>query len=529
MPKFDLDTATRLEAHYGDRIVRCWPERPPGLYALLEDAERRTPNAEAVICNGERLTYSTLKRRVDALATSLTQEGIRSGDRIALFLRNSSAFIVGLLAAARVGAVAVPLNVREQGPEVLHVLNDCAAKGVIYHSDLAGRLPSHAESPALTLRIVVGESDGNALTFDELCSQAVTGAPSPVREEDLAWIVYTSGTTGRPKGAMLTHMGLVHMAMQYERLMDARSDDRMLVAVPLSHVTGLTAAILVMIRAGGALVLMEEFKAGPFLDLASRERMTLTTMVPAMYKLCLMRPDFGAADLGGWRLGAYGGAIMPVALLKELAEALPNLGLLNLYGATETSGAVTAMPPDGTSVRPDSVGRAVEIADVLVMDDDGREVQPGTAGELWLRSVTTAKGYWNNPEATAREFVAGFWKSGDIGTVDDDGYVRIHDRKKDMINRGGYKIYSAEVEGVLAQHPDILEAAVIGTPCPVLGERVHAFVVPRAGSIDVASVRQLCVDNLSDYKVPESFVVRREALPRNANGKVLKRQLSIST
>jgi long-chain acyl-CoA synthetase len=528
MSQSEQPSAVQMEAHYGDRVVRCWPDRPHDLYALLQDSKRRRPDAEAVVCDGERLTYAALKQRVDALATGLSSRGVGTGDRIALFLKNSSTFIVGLFAAARLGAVAVPLNVREQTPELLHILNDCAAKAVICHSGVAGRLPSAGEVPALALRIVVGGDDEHALNYEEMCNQAADGAPSPVSEEDLACIVYTSGTTGRPKGAMLTHLGLVHMAMQYEKTMEARSDDRMVVAVPLSHVTGLTAAILVMVRVAGALVLMEEFKAGPFLELAGAERMTLTTMVPAMYKLCLMRADFATADLSHWRLGAYGGAMMPVALLEELAAALPGLGLLNLYGATETSGAVTAMPPSGTATRPDSVGQALEIADILVMDDEGREVPVGAAGEVWLRSATTAKGYWNNPEATAREFVAGFWKSGDIGTVDEFGYVRILDRKKDMINRGGYKIYSAEVEGVLAQHPHILESAVVGAPCPVLGERVHAFIVPRHEHVDVASLRELCVSSLSDYKVPERFIIRREPLPRNANGKVLKRQLTVT-
>jgi acyl-CoA synthetase (AMP-forming)/AMP-acid ligase II len=517
----------RLEAHYGDRVVRCWADRPESLHALLAQAAAKDAEAEAVVCGDERLTYGELLRRSAALAAGLQDRGIARGDRVALLLRNSTAFVVALFAVARLGAVAVPLNVREQTPEILHILGDCGARAVVFHAGLAERLPPAADLPDLAVRIAADGAVAGVYRYEDLIAGAAAPAPAAVDEEDLAWIVYTSGTTGRPKGAMLTHLGLVQMALQYERCMKAAAGDRMIVAVPLSHVTGLTASILVMVRAGGTLVLMEEFKADAFLDLADREAMSLTTMVPAMYKLCLMNEAFARVNLSRWRLGAYGGAIMPVALIEELAAHLPRLGLLNLYGATETCGAVTAMPPEGTIQRPESVGRPVDIAEVVVMDDDGRQAPPGGSGEVWLRSGTTSRGYWNNPQATAREFVAGFWKSGDIGTLDDEGYLRIHDRKKDMINRGGYKIYSAEVEGVLARHPDILESAVISSPCPVLGERVHAIVVPRGEAVDVASVRELCVASLSDYKVPESFVVRREPLPRNANGKVLKRTLSL--
>jgi len=530
MSRIALKPDIRFEAHYGDRVVRCWQDRPPSVHALLEVASARDPGREAVVCGDERLSYEDLTRRSAALAEALACRGIRQGDRVALLLRNSTAFIITLFAASRLGAVAVPLNVREQTPEILHILRDCSARCLVFHANLASRIPSNSELPDLVLMVAAEGEAADATRFETLISDRAPMQPAAtVDEEDLAWIVYTSGTTGRPKGAMLTHFGLVQMAIQYEREMGVRATDRMIVSVPLSHVTGLTASILVMVRCGGAIIVMEEFKAAAFLELAHLEGMTLTTMVPAMYKLCLMNSAFAEVDLSRWRLGAYGGAIMPVALIEEIAERLPALGLLNLYGATETCGAVTAMPPTGTTLRPDSVGRAVDIAEIVVMDDAGRQTPPGVAGEAWLRSGTTARGYWNNPEATAREFVAGYWKSGDIGTLDDEGYLRIHDRKKDMINRGGYKIYSAEVEGVLARHPDILESAVISSPCPVLGERVHAVVVPRGESLDVASVRELCVASLSDYKVPESFIVRSEPLPRNANGKVLKRTLSVPT
>lgn len=215
---------------------------------------------------------------------------------------------------------------------------------------------------------------------------------------------------------------------------------------------------------------------------------------------------------------------MPQATIERLAERLPGLALMNAYGATETTSPISLMPPEDTAGRGDSVGRAVPGATIVAMDEDGREAPPGAVGELWLSGPSVVKGYWGNPDATAENIVGGFWRSGDLGTVDAEGFVRVLDRKKDMINRGGYKIYTAEVEAVLAGHPEVVESAVVAKPCPVLGERVHAFVVPRS-AVSAETLRRFCAERLSDYKVPETVTLQDEPLPRNANGKVVKRTL----
>jgi long-chain acyl-CoA synthetase len=217
--------------------------------------------------------------------------------------------------------------------------------------------------------------------------------------------------------------------------------------------------------------------------------------------------------LSAWRIGAYGGASMPAATIAALAEKLPRLGLMNAYGATETTSPATIMPAEETARRRDSVGLPVPGAEIKVVDE-----------ELWIRGPMVVKGYWEDAEATAREITDGFWHSGDIGSIDAEGYVRVHDRKKDMINRGGYKVFSAEVESVLAEHPAVVESAVVGYACPVLGERVQAFVVTR-DSISEKILRDFCAERLADYKVPEKFTFSEDPLPRNANGKVLKREL----
>jgi len=372
----------------------------------------------------------------------------------------------------------------------------------------------------------VGGDGAGALPFERLAAAAPLGAPHAAAEDDVAAILYTSGTTGRPKGAMLTHLGIVHSATNYQLAFELGPEDRCAVVVPLSHVTGLVALMAVALRIAGALVVVPAFKAAEFLPLAARERMSFTVMVPAMYALCLLQPDFAAHDLAAWRVGGFGGAPMAPSVIDELAERLPNLALANCYGATETTSPATIMPPHLTRAHLASVGLPVPGAEVAVMDDDGREVPPGETGEIWLRGAMVVKGYWDNPQASAENIVSGFWRSGDVGTVDAGGFLHVHDRKKDMLNRGGYKIFSVEVENALARHPGVLEAAVVGRPCPVLGERVHVFVTAKEGPLpEAADLQAFCAAQLADYKVPETFTIGREPLPRNANGKLLKREL----
>ena len=321
---------------------------------------------------------------------------------------------------------------------------------------------------------------------------------------------------------MLTHLGIVHSSMHYQIAMDLGPDDCSIAAVPLSHVTGLVALITTMVRCAGKLVIMPAFKADGFLALAERERMTYSLMVPAMYNLCLLRPDFAQRDLSGWRVGAYGGAPMPVATIMTLANTVPSLMLMNCYGSTETTSPATLMPPGQTAAHNDTVGTALACADIRVMDDAGRELPPDQLGEIWIRGPMTARGYWDNPLGSAASFTAGYWHSGDIGAIDAHGYVKVVDRMKDMINRGGYKIYTIEVENALYEHLAVHECAVVSKPCPVLGERVHAFVALKSSGVTAEELKDFCKVRLSDYKVPESFTLSDTPLARNANGKLQK-------
>jgi long-chain acyl-CoA synthetase len=514
--------AVRDEQHFGSRVVRCFANRPRNLGAMLDDAVAFNPQGEALVCGHQRLSYTEMHDLVARIAGSLAGRGVKRGDRVAMLLPNAIPFVLIVFALSRIGAIFVPLSTRETTSALAHMLRDCGASVILFAEDLAHKVPDHTDVPELHLRIGIATEesigDWRALVGAHAADSAMIG------EEETAAILYTSGTTGLPKGSMIAHIGLVHAAMIYEACMALGPRDRSVVAVPLYHVTGLTAAIVAMVRAAGTLILLSQFKSGDFIRLATAERMTHTVMVPSMYNLCLIAPEFRTADLSAWRIGGYGGAPMPDVTIERLARVLPNLALINAYGSTETTGPAVLMPPALGLTQRTAVGCATPVTDILVMDEDGREVASGNIGEVWLRSPSVVSGYWGNEAATKEAFVASYWRSGDLGFLDADGMLTLRDRKNDVINRGGYKIYSVEVENILMAHPAIVEAAIVARPCEILGERVHAFVVASTG-VTSADLTAHCAARLADYKVPESYSILANPLPRNANGKILKREL----
>ena len=513
----------RLEARFGDRVVPAFCERPKNIWEMVEQAAARNGDGEALVCGEKRLSWREAIARAQRIAAGFGRLGLRRGDRVAILLGNRIEFPLILFAAAQAGLVTVLLGTRQQKPEIAYVLSDCGAKLLIHEASLAQRVPDASDVPDLAHRIVL-DDDAGLSTFARLADYQPLLEAAEVGEEDIAMILYTSGTTGRPKGAMLAHCNIIHSSMIFASCMGLTAKDRSIAAVPLAHVTGAVANITTMAACAGTLIIAAEFKAADYLKLAARERVTYTVLVPAMYNLCLLQPDFESYDLSSWRIGGFGGAPMPIATIERLATKLPGLKLMNCYGATETTSPSTVMPGELTAAYIDSVGLPCPGATIIAVDGEGRELPPGEIGELWIRSASVIRGYWNNPKATAESFTGGFWHSGDLGSVDAGNFVRVFDRQKDMINRGGLKIYSAEVEFVLAGHAGVVESAIIAKPCPVLGERVHAVVVTRDG-VTAETLRAWCAERLSDYKVPETMLLTRDPLPRNANGKVLKRQL----
>lgn len=501
----------RYEVHRG-RVTRCFAERPRNLADCLAAAVTHAPESEAVVDGPRRMTYAGLDSAVQGLAASLAAQGLARGERVAILLGNRLEYPVIVLACALGGWIAVPLNLRHSPAELVHALEASTAAVLFHEADaVLPDLPS-------TVSIRVAVADDIALPC------APPRAFDAVDEDDAAVILFTSGTTGMPKGAVLTHCNLIHSILHYRHHYGLRDGERCLLAVPASHVTGLVALLGVSVAMVGCLIVMREFKAAKFLEIAAQESMSYTLIVPAMIALLLMDRAFDPKALVHWRVCGFGGAPMPDATVAQISTRLPNLALHNTYGATETTSPAVIMPASDAAGRSRQIGLPVACCDLVVMDAHGLEVPPGEQGEIWMAGPMVSPGYWNDAAATDASFCHGFWKSGDIGSRDADGYVSLHDRLKDMINRGGFKIWSAEVENALCAHPAVIEAAVVGKPCPVLGERVIAFVHLGHGTTP-DELRQHLVPLLSDYKVPEEIRIEATPLPRNANGKLLKRQL----
>jgi len=520
---------TRMEYHWG-RVMRCYRERPPTVDAMFRQTVARTPQAEAVVDGRIRLTYGELDRRVDRVAAGLAARGVRAEDRVALILENRVEMVIAVLAIARLGSMIVPIGTRLRKPEIAYIFADAEPVAVIHEAGHAAELPEDV-GPATDMRFGIG--DRATQRFDELAGAGTAMPPPPDRgEEALFGILYTSGTTGRPKGATLTHLGAIHSCLHWVERLGLGHDESTALCIPWSHVAGLCGVLLPFLHIGGRLVLMPQFNKSAFLQLASDERISHALLVPAMYGLCLLEPNFQRFDLSRWRLGVFGSAPMPQATIRRFAEAVPHLVLCNAYGATETTSPATIMPLGDGVTHSDSIGKVVECGEMRVMDDAGNEVPAGQDGELWIAGPMIVPGYWRNEQANAASFAGGFWKSGDIGSIDSEGFVRIADRKKDMIIRGGYKVYPAEVENVLCEVPAVIEAAVVGRHDDILGETVIAFINARPPApnereeaLAEAAVRAFCAERMADYKVPSRVVVGFEPLPRNANGKIQKDQL----
>ena len=522
------DPVLRHELHFADRVLRCYAQRWPHLPAMLAEAARE-PRAPALVDGEQRWTWGELREASARVAAGLLGLGVRAGDRVVLLAPNRAEFVIACHAVLRLGAVLVPVGMRESGPGIAYVLNQCRARAVLADGAMLSLVPPCLQDGEPLVRVALpGAADATGWhpwsALDDSPADGFADAAPP--EEAPAVILYTSGTTGSPKGAILTHLNLVHSVLHYRHVLGLHAADRGLLAVPGSHVTGLVALVLALAGAGGSLVLLREFKAASSLSLAAREGVTYTLMVPAMYALWLREPALEATDLSALRLAGFGGAPMAQPTIDGLRSSCPGVRLFNAYGATETTSPTTMTPLGSDSLH--AVGKPLPCAEVRIMDDEGRELPRGTPGEVWIAGPMVVPGYWDNPEGTAQGFAGGYWKSGDIGTLDEQGFLHVHDRKKDMINRGGYKVYSAEVENCLLGHAAVQEAATVGVPCPVLGERIHAFVYA-PGAADTSALGEelvaLCRARLADYKTPDHWSWLTEPLPRNANGKILKRSL----
>jgi long-chain acyl-CoA synthetase len=513
-------TTMHIELQAG-RLVRCYANRAPDVASMLRATFSGAGNKTAVATGATRTNYREFGALAETLAANLARVGVKQGDRVAVMAPNGLEAILAVAAIALLGAALVPVGTRLKLPEIAHIFADSEPIAILHSLEFSTELPTIG--PSAHLRLAFGTPIWDSLLEPHPANEPVR--PELV-ESDIFGILYTSGTTGRPKGATLTHLNVVHSCMHWQAVHHLSEEERTLLCVPWSHVAGLCGVVLPFLAMGGTIATLNEFKRREFLQLAQKERISHALMVPAMYGLCLLEPDLGTFDLSSWRLGVYGSSPMPEPTIRRFAEIFPRLQMCNAYGATETTSPATIMPPGDGVTHSESIGKVVPCGDIRVMDDQGREVGPGEEGELWIGGPMVVPGYWRDPDANASSFAGGYWRSGDIGAIDADGYVRIADRKKDMINRGGFKVYPAEVENVLAAFDGVVEAAVIGRPDEVLGESVIAFLSVNK-EIGVQEIRAFCRDRMADYKLPEQVVIGRDALPRNANGKIQKAELRL--
>jgi fatty-acyl-CoA synthase len=481
-----------------------------------------TPNRVAVQTGDRSFTYAQLDDRAARLAGVLAATGVGPGDRVAALLANGSEHVEAMFACARLGAILVPLSQRLAAPELEFMTNDSGSTVLIYGEEWAHLVAEFRRGTGLKAAFVVGT--GSDPSYEEaLRSAEPVVEPRAVSPDDVLAIFYTSGTTGQPKGAMLTHGNFFWTNLCMILAFGFFQDERTLVILPMFHVGGWNANALATLWNGGTVVVSPSFDPGETLRTIERERITSMLGVPTMYQMMADDPGFAAADLSSMRAFLCGGAPLPVALIRRYQER--GLGFIQGYGLTEAAPNCLLVPPEDAERKAGAAGRPYFYADVRVVDDSGNAVGPGGSGEIVVGGPGVMKGYWNRPEATAETLRGGWLHTGDVGQIDDEGYITIVDRVKDMYISGGENVYPAEVEKVLAGHPAVAEAAVIGVPDDRWGESGRAIVVLRAGSIaEPAEIQRFCAERLAKFKVPAS-VVFADTLPRNPTGKLLKPQL----
>lgn len=491
----------------------------------LATTAARVPGRTALVSGDRRLTYAEFDAQVNRVAHALARQGLAKGDRCAVMGANSAAFIEVFYAVAKLGAIFVPVNPRSAPPEVAHILRDSGARIGLADADLLATMTAAAGEAGPHVEVL--GLGGEAADLLALAREQPDTAPDvEVDERDDALILYTSGTTGFAKGVLMDHHRVLWVGLTCPiATCGMRDGERLIHVAPLYHAGQLTMMLVPGTLLGATHVVVPQFVPGPVLDLMERERITAFFGVPTMYRFFLRDPDLRTRDLADWRIGLYGAAPMPADTAAQLVKELPGVRLYSAYGQTEAGPSGIYSAPEEVAARPDATGRRGFVGmQVRVVDETGAAVAPGDVGEIQLRGETVMKGYWNNPEATAEAIRDGWLRTGDLARVDEDGYITIVDRIKDMIITGGANVYSVEVELAVAEHPAVADCAVIGVPHPEYGETVVAVVTPHPDAeLTLEGLREFCADRVADYKLPRRLVLG--PVPRNASGKILKRRL----
>ena len=499
----------------------------PTIAGVLRSTAGRVPDAQALVYEGTSHSYRELDQTVDRYAAALHGAGVRHGDRVALMSTNSDRFVLTFYAVLRLGGIVVPVNPGSAPPEVAHLVADSGATVVVFAPALAGVVaPQGSPAPGVRAALALGECPGFA-DLTALASAAAPLAEEPaVSEGDDALILYTSGTTGRPKGALFDHHRILCVATSMIGTLGMRAGDRFLHVAPLYHAAEMGIMLVPGTLLGATHVVLPGFDPARVLSVMAEERITMFFGVPTMYQLMMRAaPEAGVGELPSWRTGLFGAAPMPEHAVRRLVETWPGVSFMQLCGQTEGGPTGIYSTHEQVLARPDASGRqGVVLTEARVVDDEGRPVSPGESGELQLRAESVMKGYWNNPAATAEAFDGDWLRTGDVARLDPDGYLTLVDRLKDMIISGGRNVYTIEVENALAGHPAVQDAAVVGRPHPDYGESIIAVVTLHEGAtLTLDEARTHCRTLVADYKVPHDLVVA--SIPRNASGKVLKNRV----
>ncbi|MEU0954278.1 acyl-CoA synthetase [Streptomyces niveus] len=480
---------------------------------VVRRSARRVPDRTAVAYGDRTWTYAELDTAVSTAAAALRGHGLRDGDRVAAYGHNSDAYLIAFLACARAGLVHVPVNQHLTGDDLAYILEQSASALVLTDPALAGRLP-----PGIAVRALRD-------TDDSLLAALADPQPyDPDRDsDDLAQLLYTSGTTALPKGAMMTHRALVHEYASAIDALDLRESDRPIHSLPLYHSAQMHVFLLPYLAVGAENIILDGPDPAAVFDLVEAGRADSLFAPPTVWIGLSNHPDFATRELGGLRKAYYGASIMPVPVLERLRERLPSLAFYNCFGQSEIGPLATVLGPEEHEGRMDSCGRPVRFVEARVVDEDGKEVPDGTAGEVVYRSPQLCAGYWHKPEETADAFRDGWFHSGDLAVRDAHGFYTVVDRVKDVINSGGVLVASRQVEDALYTHPGVAETAVIGLPDDRWIEAVTAVVVPR-GEVTEDELLDHAREKLARFKAPKKVLFVTE-LPRNASGKILKREL----
>jgi long-chain acyl-CoA synthetase len=481
----------------GDDGVLHYEGLDSSLVEMLRKTVERVPDREAIAeVGGPSVTFREFWDRSARVAGALREAGVERGDRVGNRLPNGLDWCIAFFGSLMAGAIVIPVNTRFAEPEIEYVLTDSGAKHVFRPGE---KLP-----------------EGDPYVADDLAAG------------DIAAIFYTSGTTGQPKGAMTTHENFLSNIETVMRSSFTGADEgtRTLISVPLFHVTGCNSQLLPMLNLGGLTVILPAFDIKELLKAIVDFKTDAVVGTPAIFWLALNQPEFGGLDVSHVKWAVYGGAPMPPEQVLQMMEAFPNARLGNGYGLTETSSVATFLPHEYCKDHPETVGFAAPNCELRIRDAGFG----GDAGELLIRSPQVVAGYWRKEEQTKEAIVDGWLHTGDVATIDEDGFVSIVDRIKDLINRGGENVYSIEVENAIALHPAVAEVSVVGVPDEMMGEKVGAVVVPRADQeIDNEELIDFIAERLADFKLPEYLVVQSDPLPRNPGGKIIKHEIRSGT